>query len=272
MTKNITYLIYKIIFFFLKILEFIFKRRFSYVFKDIIVENSYEKIFLNNKKIYFFIPNTITKYRLDTFFSKEPKTLKWIQGFNKKSIFYDIGANVGNYSIFATIMNPSIKKVYAFEPSFLNTRVLARNISINKLDKKIIIIQLPLTNKKNQIQKMTETYFEEGGSFNTFGIDKMNKKLFQKTNNYSIFGTNIQEFIKNKILPIPNYIKIDVDGLENFILMGMGKYLKHKSIKSILIEAEEKSKFKKSLKILNRSGFKLSSSSGMNYIFKRKMK
>ena len=72
----------------------------------------------------------------------------------------------------------------------------------------------------------------------------MNKKLFQKTNNYSIFGTNIQEFIKNKILPIPNYIKIDVDGLENFILMGMGKYLKHKSIKSILIEAEEKSKFK----------------------------
>ena len=68
MTKNITYLIYKIIFFFLKILDFIFKRRFSYVFKDIIVENSYEKIFLNNKKIYFFIPNTITKYRLDTFF------------------------------------------------------------------------------------------------------------------------------------------------------------------------------------------------------------
>ena len=77
MTKNITYLIYKIIFFFLKILDFIFKRRFSYVFKDIIVENSYEKIFLKNKKIYFFIPNTITKYRLDTFFSKEPKTLKW---------------------------------------------------------------------------------------------------------------------------------------------------------------------------------------------------
>ena len=110
MTKNITYLIYKIIFFFLKILDFIFKRRFSYVFKDIIVENSYEKIFLNNKKIYFFIPNTITKYRLDTFFSKEPKTLKWIQGFNKKSIFYDIGANVGNYSIFATIMNPFGRK------------------------------------------------------------------------------------------------------------------------------------------------------------------
>ena len=55
------------------------------------MENSYEKIFLNNKKIYFFIPNTITKYRLDTFFSKEPKTLKWIQGFNKKVFFMILG-------------------------------------------------------------------------------------------------------------------------------------------------------------------------------------
>ena len=60
MTKNITYLIYKIIFFFLKILDFIFKRRFSYVFKDIIVENSYEKIFLNNKKIY-----NLSKYKVN---------------------------------------------------------------------------------------------------------------------------------------------------------------------------------------------------------------
>ncbi len=272
MTKKITYLIYKIFFFFLKVLDLVFQKKFSYVFKDILVENSYEKILLNNKKVYFFIPNTVTKYRLDTFYSKEPDTLNWIQGFNKKSIFYDIGANVGNYSIYASVMKPSIKKVYAFEPSFLNTRVLARNISINRLDKKVTIIQLPLTNKKNKIQRMTETYFEEGGSFNSFGVDKINKKLFQKTNNYSILGTNLYEFIKNRILPIPNYIKIDVDGLENLILIGMGKYLKHKSIKSILIEAEVKSKYKKSLKILNNNGFKLSSRSRMNYIFDRKTK
>ena len=93
-----------------------------------------------------------------------------------------------------------------------------------------------------------------------------------KPNHFIIgLGRFVNRFIG---LPSKNHLinKIQVDGLENFILMGMGKYLKHKSIKSILIEAEEKSKFKKSLKILNRSGFKLSSSSGMNYIFKRKMK
>ena len=82
----------------------------------------------------------------------------------------------------------------------------------------------------------------------------------------------MEDLFQKKVLPIPNYIKIDVDGIENLILLGMGNYLKHKSIKSILIEAEKKYKFDKSLKILNKSGFKLISKSGLNYIFNRSKK
>lgn len=270
MGKKITYLIYKIIFFFLKLIDFLFKKNISYVFKDIIIENSYESIFINNKKIYFFIPNSITKYRLNTFFTKEPETLKWIQNFKKNSIFFDIGANVGNYSIYASMFNA--KKIYAFEPSFLNTRILARNISINKLSKKITIIQLPLTNKKYHIQNLSESTFQEGGSFNSFGKFINNKDQTKVNNNYSILGTNLNTFINDKILPIPNYIKIDVDGIENLILLGFGKHLKNKSIKSILIEAEKKNEFRKSLKILKGFGFKLQSNTGLNYIFERTKK
>ena len=35
------------------------------------------------------------RYRHKTFFSKEPETIKWIDGFNKGSTFFDIGANIG---------------------------------------------------------------------------------------------------------------------------------------------------------------------------------
>ena len=47
--------------------------------------------------------------------------------------------------------------------------------------------------------------------------------------NYSLFGTNIFYLIKNKILKIPQYIKIDVDGIEHLILKGAGRYLREKN-------------------------------------------
>ena len=39
----------------------------------------------------------LTSWRVNTFFTKEPETLEWIDSFNAKdkTIFWDIGANVG---------------------------------------------------------------------------------------------------------------------------------------------------------------------------------
>ena len=50
---------------------------------------------------------------------------------------------------------------------------------------------------------------------------------------------NIKNLLDNKLLDIPNYIKIDVDGTEHLILKGMGKYLQDPKIKSILVEINE---------------------------------
>ena len=272
MTKKITKLIYFLVFLSLKFLDFIFKKKFSYVFKDLVNENSYESISIHNKKIFFFIPNSFTKYRLVNFFNKEPDTLTWINNFKKKSIFFDIGANNGNYSIYAAVTHSSIKEIFAFEPSFLNTRVLSRNISINKLNKKIKIIQLPLSNKKNKILEMSESTFEEGGSFNTFG-EKFNSKgiIHSIKNNYAILGTNLDYLINSKILPIPNYIKIDVDGIEHLILQGAKKTIANKKVKSILIElySNFKTQYNFCFKILKKNGFKLKSKYGYNHIFSK---
>ena len=45
--------------------------------------------------------------------------------------------------------------------------------------------------------------------------------------------------IEEKNLNIPNYIKIDVDGIEHLILRKANKILKEKKIESILIELNE---------------------------------
>ena len=108
--------------------------------------------------------------RVQTLYTKEPETLKWMDNFkvdSEKSIFWDIGSNIGLYSIYATCIHENLN-VVSFEPSTSNTRILSRNISINKLSDKIRIFQLPLCDKADVISNFNETQFTEGWSHSTF--------------------------------------------------------------------------------------------------------
>ena len=80
---------------------------------------------------------------------------------------------------------------------------------------------------------MNESNFIEGGALNSFDVNyDFDGKLFKTDNKYSTLGTNINFLIKNKILDIPDYIKIDVDGIEHLILQGSLDFLSNKKLKS----------------------------------------
>ena len=261
MTRKISYIIYKLLKIIDNILRFFTNRSFLIYFKDFIENNAYKKINILNTKTSFFIPNRLIEWRVDTFFTKEPETLEWIDGFEKKDnlIFWDIGANIGLYSIYNVIKNKNSVSI-SFEPSSSNLRVLTRNVSINKLENNIKVFPLPLTNKDNQFQIMNESDFIEGGSLNSFG-EKFNfeGKIFENKMNYQILGTSINYLIENNTLEIPDYIKIDVDGIEHFILEGASKYLENKKIKSLSIEINEnfKEQYIKVMEIMKKSNFKI---------------
>ena len=91
----------------------------------------------------FSVPNKINRFRLDTFCTKEPETLEWIDSIPKGSILWDIGANVGLYSCYAAKARNC--QVFAFEPSVFNLGLLARNIFLNKITSQVVIIPLPLS-------------------------------------------------------------------------------------------------------------------------------
>ena len=261
MTRKISYIIYRLLKIIDNILRFFTNRSFLIYFKDFIENNAYKKINILNTKTSFFIPNRLVEWRVDTFFTKEPETLEWIDGFEKKDnlIFWDIGANIGLYSIYNVIKNKNSVSI-SFEPSSSNLRVLTRNVSINKLENNIKVFPLPLTNKDNQFQIMNESDFIEGGSLNSFG-EKFNfeGKIFENRMNYQILGTSINYLIENNTLEIPDYIKIDVDGIEHFILEGASKYLENKKIKSLSIEINEnfKEQYIKVMEIMKKSNFKI---------------
>lgn len=228
--------------------------------KEFIEEDSYENVMIGNKKLSFFVPNNLVKWRVKTFFEKEPETIDWINNFvHKNLIFWDIGSNIGQYSIYCSIRHKK-SKVVSFEPSAGNLRVLSRNISKNNLTNKIKIFPIPLTKYQNKFFIFEESNFLEGTAHNnfTYKINNNSKKLDKKMK-YQIFGTNINYLLKEKILDVPNYIKIDVDGLESLILQGSEFFLKNKKIKEVLIELNENSKveFKKIMRIMKKNNFNI---------------
>ena len=56
---------------------------------------------------------------------------------------------------------------------------------------------------------------------------------------YTTYGTSINSLIEQNILEIPNYVKIDVDGIEHLILQGASKILESKKLISLSIEINE---------------------------------
>ena len=261
MVKKLSYSIFYIISLLDKIFKITIKRSILIWFGDFLQKESYKTILILDKKIKFFVPNSLINYRVDTYFYKEPETLEWIDSFEKKEnlIFWDIGANIGLYSIYNSLKNEKSTTI-AFEPSSSNLRVLTRNISINKLEKNIKVFSQPLTNKENIFQEMNESHFQEGGALNAFGEKFDHKgKEFNSEMKYSLFGTSINYLIENKFLEIPNHIKIDVDGIEHLILEGGNRVLNNKKIKSLSIEINEnfKEQHDKVLNLMNEFGFKI---------------
>ena len=70
------------------------------------INDSYKLIKINNIDVKFFCPNPLLISRIENFFIDEPETIDWINKFDhkKKIEFWDIGANIGQYSIYAAIM------------------------------------------------------------------------------------------------------------------------------------------------------------------------
>ncbi len=255
----------KTIYLFLNLVNQIFKKLFN---RDILVwikffieQKAYRKVKLKSgKELIFFVPNFLVDTLLRDFFIKEPETLNWIDNFKDKEklIFWDIGSNIGLYSIYAASNFENIE-VISFEPSTSNLRILSRNISINNLENKIKIFQIPLGTYKNQFKKFYERKFNEGESHNSLdeNIDFEGKKI-DTSNKYQLFSTNIDQIIEEGILDVPDYIKIDVDGIEHLILKGGTNLLKVPKILGIQIEINENygDQYTNVLKIMNECNFK----------------
>lgn len=170
--------------------------------------------------------------------SKEPDTVRWIQGFAPGDVFYDIGANVGAYSLVAGSSFEGKVRVIAFEPGFPNFPQLCRNIALNGLQGTITALPLALSDR-TEIASFHYSTLAPGGALHTLG-DAIDSKGdgFSPVLTQSVVAFELDGLIDQFGLPEPTHIKIDVDGIEERILLGARATLAAPTVRSLLVELD----------------------------------
>jgi FkbM family methyltransferase len=190
----------------------------------------------NGVQLVFYCPNLCTRWRAESLFTKEPETIEWIDTFKKGEILFDIGANVGVYSIYAGARGA---EVFAFEPESQNYALINRNIYVNHLSNTVRCLNIALSDK-NGIDYLYLARFEAGGALNNFGekVD-LDHRPFEPSFQQGGVSFSLDSLVERPGIPLPNHIKIDVDGIEFKIVQGARRTLANEVVKSVSIELNE---------------------------------
>jgi len=181
----------------------------------------------------FMCPNRLAAWRARTFFTKEPETLEWIDTFRSGDVLFDIGANVGLYSIYAARRSV---RVIAFEPESQNYALINQNIYLNDVADRVQCIAVALSDRSG-LDYIYLSRFRAGESMHNFGgAEDWQHHVFKPTFQQGSLSFSLDGFLEFQPAPFPTHIKIDVDGIEAKIVRGAGRTLRDGRLRSLLVE------------------------------------
>jgi len=192
----------------------------------------------------FNVSCELERYRVESIFEKEPETIAWIDSWKaseQEKVFYDIGANIGIYSLYAA-QTAKKTNIFSFEPVSNNYLALQSNVWLNQATN-VYPFNIALS-KENKIKNLYLSDLRVGNSGAQIDAPLNEKgEAYHPQKVEKVLSLSVDQLIKNFDLPTPNYIKIDVDGHETDILNGMADTLKNSELKSILIEFNNETEY-----------------------------
>jgi FkbM family methyltransferase len=192
-------------------------------------------------------------WRALTFQREEPMLIDWIDQFDTTDCFYDVGANVGSYSVYAAKRGI---RTLAFEPEPNNLQLLCENIFLNQLQTVCTPLQLGL-GESTRLDVLFLKSFSKGDALHSVG-----RKSYLLSDPSStaltmgILAVRLDDVINIFDLPRPTRIKIDVDGNELSVIRGAMKTLDY--VRGVYVEADLKqAEHREVIAILKEKGFDL---------------
>jgi FkbM family methyltransferase len=142
-----------------------------------------------------FIQGDQEKYKTDAF----------MKNFAAGDVFFDIGAHFGYYSAIAAMINNGSGQVFAFEPRPMNAGFFRKHMKINDF-KNVTLIEAAVGETDKDV------HFDTGHGSATGHVSN--------NGDISVKQVSIDRMVKDSFLPVPGFIKIDVEGGEIEVLRG----------------------------------------------------
>jgi FkbM family methyltransferase len=161
-------------------------------------------------------------------------------------VAYDVGANVGYYTLALSRLVGESGHVYSFEPESRNASALRRHIALNSLQN-VTVVQAAVSEKLGMV------HFEGEGSSGKIDTN----------GHYLIPSTSLDEFARDN--PSPDFVKVDIEGAEVDALAGAGSILSRTPRPSWMVATHFKNSinlWQECQSLMARHGYRFSNTGG----------
>ena len=151
--------------------------------------------------------------RAEESYVREEVTMYWIRNYiNPDDVAYDVGANVGAYSLLiGKIVQSGNGRVYAIEPESNNYSALNRNIVLNQLTDKVVAYAFAFGDSR-RASKFFLSSGIVGSSLHSIDKPESDRNQFSPHHIQGVLLESMDDFVTYQGIEFLNHIKIDVDG------------------------------------------------------------
>jgi FkbM family methyltransferase len=136
-------------------------------------------------------------------------------------LFYDVGANIGTYTILASGVAHATS--VAFEPTPSTFEMLRSNITLNNIESNVSLFNMGVGSTSGVVSFVA-----------TSDSERNHVAAGSEKNTISVPLTTID--LEAKKYGVPLFIKIDVEGYETNVIQGMEETLQDHHLKVLLVE------------------------------------
>lgn len=187
----------------------------------------------------------------------EPQVLDYIDRLEPGASFYDLGACVGFFSLYAAARG---MKAHAFEIEAKNFAALESNLAVNQ-HLSVQAFQIGVSDGTSEWDELRVGQNRAGGHHKTLVSDEFAGPASIMHDDYAIERVRVDaldKLIDRYQLPRPEHMKIDIDGSEVLFMRGASQTLASTTLQSLMFELYEGSPYYEGiLKQLSHYGFSL---------------
>jgi FkbM family methyltransferase len=160
---------------------------------------------------------------------KEPWTIRWVEEYLEPGqVLYDVGANVGAYTLVAAVAVPAAR-VVAFEPGPANFAALCANLELNDVADRVTPIPLALGDRPRSAWLGSDAGVPGASPrLDAAAIPEGARALVDR----------LDDVAERFDLPLPDHVKLDVDGGELEALAGAERLLAAGGVRSLMVELD----------------------------------